>query len=177
MNESQLATCTGATLLRASLYLPSLTAAMAEYEIDSPKRQAAFLAQIGHESGGLKYAKEIWGPNDAQMRYEKRLDLGNTQPGDGKRYMGRGLIQLTGRSNYTKYGAILNLPLVEQPEIAEQPDPAARIAACFWAWHSCNDKADADDFEAITRKINGGLNGYKERCALWERAKQALGVV
>lgn len=175
MDAGTLAICTGATAARAALYVDALEAAMLEWGITTPKRQAAFLPQIGHESGGLKWMNEIWGPTDAQARYEGRADLGNTQPGDGRRFAGRGFLQLTGRANYAKYGQMLGLDLVLRPELAAQPEAAARIAGCYWAWHSCNDKADAGDFEGITRKINGGLNGYAARLALWERAKQALG--
>lgn len=159
---------------RADTFVGPLNAAMQKYQINTPARQAAFLAQVGHESGQLRYVREIWGPTAAQKRYEGRKDLGNTQPGDGKRFMGRGLIQLTGRANYTKYAKLLNLPLVEQPELLEQPINAAMSAAAYWDQNGLNALADAGQFETITRRINGGLNGQADRVALWNRAKKVL---
>jgi putative chitinase len=100
ITAEQLARATGAQISRAKEFLPHISAAMQQYDITTPARQCAFLAQIGHESGGLRYTKELWGPTPVQMRYEGRLELGNTEPGDGRRFMGRGLIQITGRANY-----------------------------------------------------------------------------
>lgn len=159
---------------RAGVFVPALNRAMQRYRIDSPVRQAAFLAQIGHESGQLRYVREIWGPTAAQQRYEVRKDLGNTQPGDGARFKGRGLIQITGRENYRKAGAALGLPLLDQPELLEQAEWAAASAAWWWANHGLNELADAGKFEQITRTINGGLNGQADRLALWEKAKAVL---
>lgn len=148
---------------------------MALYAIDSPARQAAFLAQIGHESGGLIYVRELWGPTPAQQGYEGRADLGNTEPGDGFRYRGRGLIQVTGRANYATCGAAINLPLITSPELLETPGNAAQSAAWFWNSRSLNDLADIGDFNTITRRINGGLNGLQNRLALYALCKSALG--
>ncbi|WP_313461710.1 glycoside hydrolase family 19 protein [Pseudomonas nitroreducens] len=159
---------------RAGVFVPALNRAMQRYRIDSPVRQAAFLAQIGHESGQLKWVKEIWGPTPAQSRYEGRKDLGNTQSGDGKRFMGRGLLQVTGRENYRKTGAALGVNLLDKPELLEQPEWAAASAAWWWTNHGLNELADAGEFEQITRRINGGLNGQKERLELWARAKEVL---
>lgn len=167
-------------LSRAKLWAEPLTDAMDMYEINTPARQAAFLAQVGHESGRLVYVKELWGPTDAQKRYEGRKDLGNTQPGDGFKYRGRGLIQITGRANYSTAADALNEPLVEFPEILEQPDIAALSAAWFWSSRGLNAFADVrtvQSFETITRRINGGLNGYADRLLLWGSAKTALGAV
>ncbi len=159
---------------RAGVFVPALNRAMQRYRIDSPVRQAAFLAQIGHESGQLRYVREIWGPTAAQQRYEGRKDLGNTQPGDGARFKGRGLIQITGRENYRKAGAALGLPLLDQPELLEQAEWAATSAAWWWSSHGLNELADAGRFEQITRVINGGLNGQADRLTLWEKAKAVL---
>ena len=159
---------------RADTFVGPLNAAMQKYQINTPARQAAFLAQIGHESGQLRYVREIWGPTPAQKRYEGRKDLGNTQPGDGKRFMGRGLIQLTGRANYTKYAKLLNLPLVENPELLEEPINAALSAAAYWDQNNLNALADAGRFNDITQRINGGQNGAADRRALWGRAKKVL---
>lgn len=160
---------------RAGVFVPALNRAMQRYRIDSPVRQAAFLAQIGHESGQLKWVKELWGPTPAQLKYEGRKDLGNTEPGDGKRFMGRGLIQITGRDNYRKVGSALSIPLLDKPELLELPEWSATSAAWWWANHGLNELADAGEFEKITRRINGGLNGQAERLVLWERAKTVLG--
>ena len=94
---------------------------MNHYQIVGLKRVAAFIAQIGHESGQLKYVKEIWGPTAAQARYEGRADLGNTVAGDGSKYRGRGLIQITGRANYKACGEALSLDLTNYPELLEKP--------------------------------------------------------
>lgn len=150
-------------------YVP-LAAAMEEFEITGAVREAAFIAQIAHESGSFHYTKEL----ASGAAYEGRLDLGNTQPGDGKRFKGRGLIQITGRANYAKCGAALELDLIAQPELLEQTEPACRSAAWFWDTHGLNGLADAGNFERITKRINGGLNGYDERVAYWERAKAVL---
>ena len=159
---------------RAGVLVPALNRAMQRYRINTPVRQAAFLAQIGHESGQLRYVREIWGPTVAQKGYEGRKDLGNTQPGDGARFKGRGLIQITGRENYRKAGAALGLPLLDQPELLEQAEWAATSAAWWWASHGLNELADAGRFEQITRVINGGLNGQADRLVLWNKAKAVL---
>jgi len=174
MTPQDLARCTGATLARATEFFPHVYAAMLEREIDTPERQAAFLAQVGHESGGLHWLTEIWGPTPAQTRYEGRADLGNTEPGDGYRYRGRGLLQTTGRSNYARTGAALGLDLLAQPDLLAKPEAAARSAAWFWQAHGLNELADAGDTMVITRRINGGLNGYAERLALYELAREVL---
>lgn len=147
---------------------------MHEFAINTPARQAAFLAQIGHESGGLKWLVELWGPTAAQARYEVRQDLGNREPGDGFRFRGRGLIQLTGRNNYVRASEALKVDLVKEPELLGQPGLACRSAGWFWKEHGCNELADAGQFERLTKRINGGLNGYPERLALWAKAQEVL---
>lgn len=174
MDAQQLALSTGARIDRAREHLPHVLAAMQEFDISTPVRQAAFLAQVGHESGGLHWLIELWGPTEAQRRYEVRQDLGNNQPGDGFRFRGRGLIQLTGRANYEKASKALGVDLVAAPELLGQCPLADRSAAWFWKAHSCNEMADHGQFERITRTINGGLNGYPERLALWAKAKAAF---
>jgi putative chitinase len=110
---------------RNSELLPFLTSAMAEFAIEAPPRAAAFLAQLAHESGQFRFMEEIWGPTDAQRRYEPvtRLSqaLGNTEAGDGKRFKGRGPIQLTGRANYKRFGDLLNVDLVADPRVSRLP--------------------------------------------------------
>lgn len=174
MTPRELAEATGARIDRATTFLPFLEDAMHEYGINTPQRQAAFLAQVGHESGGLHWLVELWGPTDSQRRYETRYDLGNVCPGDGFKYRGRGLIQLTGRENYRKASAALGRDLLESPQLLGEPGLACRSAAWFWQSHGLNELADAGEFEKITRRINGGLNGYAERIGLWEAAKAVL---
>jgi putative chitinase len=159
----------------AAKWCAPVSASMALYGIDTVARQAAFLAQIAHESGGFIYTKELWGPTPAQKGYEGRADLGNTQPGDGHLYCGRGLIQITGRANYARVSKALNIDFVYSPELLEQPSLAAQSAAWFWNTHNLNQYADSGDFETLTRRINGGLNGLDDRRKRWETAKIALG--
>lgn len=174
MTPEQLAKCTGARLDRATAFLPHIEAAMAEFEINTPKRQASFLSQTGHESGGLHWLTEIWGPTIAQSHYEGRADLGNTEPGDGYRFRGRGLLQTTGRTNYRQTGYALGIDLEANPELLAKPELAARSAAWFWKNHGLNELADAGDQMRVTRRVNGGVNGLLERIALFEAAKRVL---
>lgn len=163
--------------MRAEVFAMPLTYAMAEFHIETAAQQAAFIAQIAHESGQLRYTRELWGPTIAQTRYEGRTDLGNVVYGDGKRFMGRGLIQVTGRSNYVKCGFGIGLDLIANPELLETPENASRSAAWFWFNAGLNQYADSGDFTTLTKRINGGLNGLADRLTYWERAKQELGVM
>jgi putative chitinase len=154
-------------------FVDPLNAAMAEFNVDNIEREAMFLAQVAHESGGFYYVEEI----ASGIAYEGRQDLGNTDPGDGVRFKGRGLIQITGRANYSKCSeALYNYPskLLSNPELLSQLPDSARSAAWFFESHGCNDLADAGDFVLCTKRINGGLNGYQDRLAYWERAKNTL---
>ena len=156
---------------RLLLWRPFLNYAMQQYGVNLTKdRVAMFLAQIGHESGQLRYVREL----ASGEAYEGRKDLGNTQPGDGVRYKGRGLIQITGRHNYTQCGLALNLPLVEQPELLEQPRWAALSAAWFWDANKLNELSDKGDLNRVTRLINGGYNGLADRTMLYKRALTVL---
>ena len=159
---------------RADVFAPILADVMLFRQINTPTRAAAFLAQVGHESGQLRLLRELWGPTPAQIRYEGRADLGNTQPGDGKRYVGRGLIQITGRKNYADCGAALGIDLISHPEMLERPQYAAASAAWFWLQHNLNRFADRGDFVGLTKAINGGTTGIADRRAIWGRAKAAL---
>ena len=174
MTPTTLAQALGIPLARADKWALPITRAMLRFGIDTPARQAAFLAQIGHESAGLRYVREIWGPTQAQLRYEGRKDLGNTVSGDGKRFMGRGLIQITGRHNYAQAGRALELPLLQAPELLEQPQNAANSAGWYWSSRNLHRFADSGDFRGLTRAINGGYNGMDDRLRLWELAKAAL---
>jgi putative chitinase len=163
---------------KAAALLPHLNRAMAEYAINSAPRAAAFVAQLAHESGEFRWMEEIWGPTAAQRRYEPETDLsrrlGNTAAGDGKRFKGRGPIQLTGRANYLRFGGLLGVDLVTAPEQAVEPAVAFRVAALYWANRGLNELADAQNFRAITRRINGGFNGLADRQKYFERARTVL---
>ena len=158
---------------RADLLADPITSAMEEFEINTSARQAAFIAQVGHESGQFRYLEEL----ASGQGYEGRKDLGNIQPGDGRLYKGRGLIQITGRSNYAACSTALfgdESVLINDPERLCEPELAARSAAWFWKSHGLNELADAGNFERITRRINGGLNGQPERLAFYQRAQEVL---
>jgi putative chitinase len=155
---------------KAQQYLPHLNRAMQEAGINTKPRQAAFLAQLAHESGGLRYMEEI----ASGAAYEGRRDLGNTQPGDGTRFKGRGPIQLTGRANYAAAGRALGLDLVNNPQQAASPEVGFRVAAWFWQSRGLNTHADQGNFREITRRINGGYNGLADREAYHRRALATL---
>ena len=165
---------------QAGVFVSVLNTAMARHRIDTPKRIAAFLAQVGHESGQLRYVREL-GNNQYLSKYDTgnlAAKLGNTPEadGDGQRYRGRGLIQVTGHSNYLRCSLALfgDERLLRTPELLEQPQWAAESAAWFWWVRELNALADRGEFEAITRKINGGLNGLADRLQLWTRARAVL---
>ncbi|BBL75817.1 glycoside hydrolase family 19 protein [Methylomagnum ishizawai] len=156
-------------------YARPLADEMARNRIDSPLRQAHFLAQVGHESGELRYSEEI----ASGEAYEGRKDLGNTQPGDGKRFKGRGLIQLTGRTNYTNYGKARGKDYTTDATaklLATDPVVAVDVSCWFWTTHGLNELADQDDVLTITRRINGGTNGLDDRKEKLVRAKFFLKV-
>lgn len=161
----------------ANIYLPYLNEYMQVYGINTSERQAMFIAQVAHECGELRYTREIWGPTTAQRGYEGRKDLGNIHPGDGRRFMGRGLIQVTGRANYAKCSlSLTGTPntFLDTPDLLSTPMYAVQSACWFWAEKGLNDLADAGKFLVVTRKINGGTNGLVERQQYWETAKRVL---
>lgn len=155
-----------APLARIERFVPHLNSTFDEFEINTPQRLRMFLAQIGHESGQLRYVREL----ASGEAYEGRKDLGNTSPGDGVRYKGRGLIQITGKSNYALVALALGLPLLEKPELLEEDSPACRSAGWYWYKKNLNALADQGLFQLITKRINGGLNGYADRFKLYQRA-------
>lgn len=157
------------------IFTPQGQKILEEGGINTPKRLANFLAQVGHESGGFKYNKELGGAAYFQ-KYEGRKNLGNIYPGDGYKYRGRGLIQLTGRYNYTKYSKILGLNLVDEPEIVINPEVSLRIAVAYWELNNLNELADVGNVKAITRRINGGLNGYQDRLDKLGKLYKVMGV-
>lgn len=154
---------------------PALIQTMRKYGINTPLRKAHFLAQVGHESGQLRYREEL-ASGDA---YDTRTDLGNTpaRDGDGRKYKGRGLIQLTGKANYAAYDRHLGLGgiLVSSPgRVATDPVLCCDVAGWFWSSRGLNLYADQDRLAAITRRVNGGLNGLADRDRLLKAAKRAL---
>ena len=181
LTDSQLAQIMRhASQRRRAQCLGPLNDAMKARQIDTNlQRAAAFIAQLGHESGELQFLEELWGPTAAQKRYEPPSDLarrlGNTQPGDGRRFKGRGPIQLTGRANYARYGELLGLDLVGQPEQAADPVVGFQIAGLFWERSGLNALADAGRFDEITGRINGGQNGAEDRRRLYALAMEVLG--
>jgi putative chitinase len=162
---------------QVDVFAPFLTEGMAQYEINTPNRIRAYLSQILHESGQFKYTREIWGPTPDQLGYEGREDLGNTEPGDGRKFKGRGLIQITGRVNYQEISDAMGIDFVAHPEMLEWPEYAAKSAAWWWKKHGLNELADTLTgvnsrieglvFQKITRRINGGLNGYADRWSFY----------
>lgn len=172
-----------------------------EFEINTPVRAAPFLAQIGHESLDFRFMEEIWGPTEVQKTYERPLvngvpaspiygappgtrlpkwqQLGNTEPGDGYRFRGRGPIEVTGRGNYGKAGFKLKLDLLAHPELLLVPINGFRASGLFWHDHGLNELADQGSEEAfreITRKVNGAYTDLDRRRLRWMIAKKALGL-
>jgi putative chitinase len=163
---------------KLQLYLPHLNQALQAHGVDTLLRTAAFVAQLAHESGEFRFMEELWGPTPAQLRYEPPNDLarrlGNTDAGDGKRFKGRGPIQITGRFNYRKYGELLGVDLVGQPDLAAKPEHAFATAGLFWKSNGLNELADGGQFVAITKRINGGTNGLADREKYYALAKTVL---
>jgi putative chitinase len=157
---------------KTETYLPYLNSAMDEFQINTPLRQAAFVAQLAHESVGLTAFEEF----ASGKAYEGRKDLGNVVAGDGVRYKGRGPIQLTGRANYHLAGVALDVDLINNPKRASDLDVAFRIAGWFWSTRKLNTFADKGEFDSITKRINGGFNGKAERDRYYARAKSVLGI-
>ena len=165
----------------AYAFIPHLNTTIAKYDITTRNRACMFLAQIAHESGSFRYTKET----ASGKAYEGRKDLGNVIEGDGKKYKGRGLIQVTGRANYKLCGADLGLDLITHPELLETPLNAMLSAGWFWDKHELNKYADLPDtwrsktkkytpFEMVTYLINGGQNGIAERKAFYNRALEVI---
>lgn len=148
-------------------------AVLAEHEINATARRLAhFWAQAAHETAGLKTLVE-YASGDA---YEGRLDLGNIVKGDGRRFKGRGIFQLTGRANYARFGDLLGIDLVKKPALAADPLVSLRTAALYWSDRKLSPFADKDQLQPITRRINGGLNGLADRRIYLIRAKGVFGV-
>lgn len=152
-------------------FVEPINRCLKEYNINTKLRVAHFLAQIGHESGSFRYTEEIASGRD----YEGRADLGNTEKGDGERFKGRGLIQLTGRANYSKYSKYIGRDLVSEPEkVSDDLGLAVNVAGWFWMNTSLNKFADRDEIRTVTKRINGGLNGLRDRQDYLDRANAVL---
>lgn len=150
---------------RCALFVDHINEYCPKYGIDTVVELASFLSQVLHESGGLKYMREIWGPTAAQCRYEGRADLGNIYKGDGKKFMGRGPIQITGRKNYERmsFDMFGDSRLVMQPDILSTPQYGVQAACIYWQWRKL-DKVDDDlSIKEETKSVNGGYNGILDR--------------
>ena len=159
-------------LERINTFLPFLNKYLPMYGIDTPIEVASFLAQVLHESGGLKWMKEIWGPTSQQLKYEGNTDLGNTVKGDGKLFIGRGLIQITGRSNYAMMSRDIfrDDRLLRSPEILSLPEYAVQSACIYWKWRKMDLIDDDFDIRSETKKVNGGYNGLNDRQQYFDKA-------
>lgn len=152
--------CPTATEKNILKYLDFINKYAEQYEINKNKnRMSAFLSNILHESGSLHYNKEI----ASGSAYEGRKDLGNTQAGDGVKFKGRGLIQLTGRANYTNFAKFSGIDCVNKPELIETPEMSVLTAVWFWDRNGLNSIADSGDFKKVCKRVNGGFNGFEER--------------
>lgn len=159
LDELRLLTPRGRPTLLSGLVVP-LNKYLPKFHIDTPLRVSHFMAQAAHETDGFKTLQEYANGS----AYEGRKDLGNTQKGDGRRFKGRGIFQLTGRANYTRYG------LANTPARAADPDMSVQIACKFWTERNLNRYADANNITAITKRINGGYNGLADRRAYYRKA-------
>lgn len=167
---------------RAAAHADMLTAAMSEFSISTPRRQAAFIANVAEETMQLHYMREIasgaaYEPAIAgQPPNPRAIALGNTEVGDGPRFKGGGYPMLSGRANYLACGKALGVDLIANPSLIEAPYCAARAGGWFWQTHGLNELADADKFISVIHRLNGGFNGGDERVAFWLRARSELGV-
>lgn len=139
-----------------------------DYDVNTPLRIAHFFAQAAHETAGFRTLEEY----ASGAAYEGRKDLGNINKGDGKRHKGRGIFQLTGRANYDKFGKILGVDLISNPDLAKNPEISVRTALSYWKSRNINLNADKDDIVGATKKINGGKNGLQDRKNYLRKAKE-----
>lgn len=161
---------------RIDTFIGHLNAYMPLYGIDTPNEIASFLAQVLHESGGLKWLREIWGPTLAQSKYEGRADLGNNVKGDGKKFMGRGLMQITGRANYQRMSKDMfgDERLLQTPDLLSTAQYAVQSACIYWKWRKMDLIDDDFDIRAETKKVNGGYNGLADRQQYFDKAIEVL---
>lgn len=158
----------GASVTRAAELALSANIHFRAYGIlDTPRRLCHFMAQVAHESGGFRYMEEI----ASGQAYEGRQDLGNVHAGDGRLFKGRGPIQLTGRANYRLFGRALGIDFEQHPEVVAFPSIGLMAACHYWQMRGLNELADADDVVAITKRVNGGVNGLDDRKAYLAKMK------
>jgi putative chitinase len=155
---------------RIELFVLPLNNAMRDFEINTRLRIAGFLSQVAQESGSLVYVKEL----ASGKAYEGRVDLGNDKPGDGVKYAGKGLIQVTGKLNYTSCSKALAMDFVSKPELLELPEWAAKSAGWFWKTHGLNEISDTGDIKAITKRVNGGYTALNERTIFYQKALSVI---
>lgn len=171
---------------KLKVYTAAFNEVLPQFDMDTPKRIACFLGQVGHESAQLKYDKELgssWNkknpkdPNEpVGTKYEGRKNLGNVKPGDGPKFIGRGILQLTGRENYTTYSKKLGIDLVGNPELACDPVVATKIACQYFRDRGLIELSDKLDVDTITLKVNGKAKlGLEERKHFTQKALQVLG--
>jgi putative chitinase len=161
----------------------AMAADFPKYDVTTGSRIAFFIAQSAHETGNFRYMQELGsgkdlnhdGFDDYLQRYDKRADLGNKNVGDGPRYRGRGIFQLTGYFNYLSMGKRIGIDLIKNPEKAAEPETATLIACLYWSDKKLNGFADAGDIKGCTKKINGGYNGLEERTTYTNRLLALLG--
>lgn len=172
LNEHKLSDVYGVGTYVVKPFVSFLNEYCQHYEINTPLRMAAFLAQIGHESGRMQFVEEI----GKGYAYEGRKDLGNIHKGDGKKFKGRGLIQITGRANYTEMSNDVGIDFVSEPLMLAWPEYAVMSACWFWHKRKLNALADKGEFKEITRRINGGYNGLEDREKLYKKCKQMFNI-
>lgn len=167
----------GVSPRNADKFIDPLNLAMIEFEITTGERPAMFLAQVAHESGGFQYLAELWGPTEQQLRYDDNgplaRRLGNA-PGEGYQWRGHGLIQITGYYNHKVEGAYFGVDVRDMPMWLGTPIGACRSAGHYWKSHGCNERADRCDFVAVTKAINGGLNGLADRLERYQNIIAAM---
>lgn len=161
---------------RIEEFIHHLNFYMPKYGIDTVNECASFLAQVLHESGGLKWLREIWGPTPTQLKYEGRKDLGNMVSGDGKKFMGRGLIQLTGRANYSRMSKDMfgDDSLLNNPVLLSTAEYAVQSACIYWGWRKLDSKDDDLSIKDETKSVNGGYNGLADRQQYFDKAIKVL---
>lgn len=202
ITQDQLQRALGLSSKVSATWIDPLNATLERFQIEEPLHIAAFLAQIGHESALLSAVQENLNYSASGLRavfpkyftmaeaeqyarkpqaianrvYANRMGNGDEASGDGWKFRGRSPVMVTGKDNYEACGAALGIDLIQEPDILVNPEYGAQAAGWFWQSRNLNKLAEAGDFDAITRRINGGMNGAADRNALWKKAKVAMGI-
>lgn len=171
----QIAFATGAPVANVEKYWPMIAEALEQERIRSCETEIAVVATIATEVPNFQPINEYGDEKYFTKMYEGRSDLGNTNPGDGARYHGRGFIQLTGRYNYRTYGELIGLPLEENPDLALEPEASAKILVKYFKTRGIQDQARSADWELVRKTVNGGLNGWKRFISVIEQLKSLVG--